>query len=323
MSITENISFYRMLIVKIRSSPQRQEKFSTFAENSRLPPLDLLVDVRTRWNSTFMMIERALVLRQPLDDIATLIPELTIYRLNDEEWRLLGILCTLLERFFKASNYFSGEEYPTLTASIPGYNYLIDRLEDAKTQHKNEAIILAAIEAALRKLLQYYVLADADVYPIATILDPRVKMEYYKFYHWGRKFINEAKNTFERIYQIYQQLYQVAESEDQMSSEPENEIMAHMFKRQRTTTWNELSGYLNSPVVPKKTKPLDWWRANESEYPCLAAMARDYLGIPATSAPIERVFSTGADLVHPKRNGLSEDTIKTVMCLKSWLKKKM
>lgn len=98
-----------MLIVKIRSSPQRQEKFSLFADNARLPSLHLLVDVKTRWNSTFMMIERALKMKQPLDEISTLLPELTIFKLYDEDWRLLKIVCTLLERFATASDYFSGE----------------------------------------------------------------------------------------------------------------------------------------------------------------------------------------------------------------------
>ena len=44
----------------------------------------------------------------------------------------------------------------------------------------------------------------------------------------------------------------------------------------------------------------------------------------ATSVPIERVFSRGADLVAPKRCSLSGDVITTCMCLKSWwnMKKK-
>ena len=49
-------------------------------------------------------------------------------------------------------------------------------------------------------------------------------------------------------------------------------------------------------------------------------MARDYLAIPATGAPVERVFSGGADLVRPKRGSLSEDSVRACMCLESWLK---
>jgi len=49
-------------------------------------------------------------------------------------------------------------------------------------------------------------------------------------------------------------------------------------------------------------------------------MARDYLAIPATSVPIERAFSGGADLVAKKRCRLSGGSIQACMCLKSWWK---
>ena len=59
---------------------------------------------------------------------------------------------------------------------------------------------------------------------------------------------------------------------------------------------------------------------HELEYPHLARMARDYLAIPASSVPVERIFSGGTDLITPTRSRLSEDTIKYCMCLKSWWK---
>jgi hypothetical protein len=47
-------------------------------------------------------------------------------------------------------------------------------------------------------------------------------------------------------------------------------------------------------------------------------MAKDYLAIPATSAPAERIFSSAADVVTPDRACLAADTIQAVMCLKHW-----
>jgi hypothetical protein len=38
----------------------------------------------------------------------------------------------------------------------------------------------------------------------------------------------------------------------------------------------------------------------------------------ATSVPVERAFSGGADLVAAKRCSLKADTISACMCLKSW-----
>ena len=52
------------MIVKIRSSPQRREKFSKQCKASDLKNLELIRDVVTWWNSTFDMLDRAYELRE-------------------------------------------------------------------------------------------------------------------------------------------------------------------------------------------------------------------------------------------------------------------
>ena len=48
-------------------------------------------------------------------------------------------------------------------------------------------------------------------------------------------------------------------------------------------------------------------------------MAHDYLAIPASSAPVEWVFSRGTDLVSAKCMSLAPESIQVCMCLKGWL----
>jgi len=47
-------------------------------------------------------------------------------------------------------------------------------------------------------------------------------------------------------------------------------------------------------------------------------MARQYLAIPATSAPVERMFSIGGNIVTESQNRLDPKTIKKTVLLKSW-----
>ena len=83
---------------------------------------------------------------------------------------------------------------------------------------------------------------------------------------------------------------------------------------------DELQEYLVTRVATKQTDILNWWRAQESNFPTLAAMARDMFAIPATSAPSERAFSLARHVVTEFRSSLAPETIRAVLCLKSWLK---
>ncbi|MAD85775.1 MAG: hypothetical protein CL912_22665 [Deltaproteobacteria bacterium] len=65
-------------------------------------------------------------------------------------------------------------------------------------------------------------------------------------------------------------------------------------------------------------KPLTFWLQNKEKYPVLSLIARNFLQIPATSAPSERVFSQGALIINKLRNRLAKDTFEKIICLKSW-----
>jgi hypothetical protein len=70
---------------------------------------------------------------------------------------------------------------------------------------------------------------------------------------------------------------------------------------------------------PKRlVNPKLWWKAHAVEYPHLSLMFRDIGAIPGSSAPCERIFSAGADLVTGTRNRLNSESIQACMCLKGW-----
>ena len=48
-----------------------------------------------------------------------------------------------------------------------------------------------------------------------------------------------------------------------------------------------------------------WWKVNSSKYPILFKLARDILGMPATSCATERVFSQSRHVLGDYRNSLS------------------
>ena len=68
---------------------------------------------------------------------------------------------------------------------------------------------------------------------------------------------------------------------------------------------------------------LNWWNINQSRFPTLAKMARDYLAMQGSSVPSERGFSLSGLTVTNLRNRLHPETVRCAMCLKSWLKLKI
>ena len=53
------------------------------------------------------------------------------------------------------------------------------------------------------------------------------------------------------------------------------------------------------------SNPLDCWRDNQYQFNLLALLARRILGIPSTSAPSERVFSTAGHTITKLRPSLN------------------
>ena len=72
---------------------------------------------------------------------------------------------------------------------------------------------------------------------------------------------------------------------------------------------NELDVYLKEPLATNEEgefhlsfSPLQYWKLNEHRFPALAPIARDVMGVPASSAKIDRTFSTAKDIKSAKRN---------------------
>jgi hypothetical protein len=83
-------------------------------------------------------------------------------------------------------------------------------------------------------------------------------------------------------------------------------------------TESELIRYLQQERLPRDTDIYQYWKAKQYDYPIVAKIAKDHLAIPAMSAPSESVFSIGGDVVTKKRNRLTGDTVRFIVCLKAW-----
>lgn len=80
--------------------------------------LKLKQDIRTRWNSTFFMLERLIKLKEPLTIVMITLKEAPS-NLDSEEWNIIEDMIPLLRPFNNLTVELSAEQYPTLSKVIP------------------------------------------------------------------------------------------------------------------------------------------------------------------------------------------------------------
>jgi hypothetical protein len=83
------IAKLRSAVIRIRNSPQRRHELrQEQREADSTSKKELILDTRTRWNSTHDMLKRACELRGPLSNVmqANEIP-----MLSDDEWSLIEV----------------------------------------------------------------------------------------------------------------------------------------------------------------------------------------------------------------------------------------
>jgi len=223
--------------------------------------------------------------------------------------------------FEEATKAVCASKHPTLTNTIVMYNMLINACEDFVETSPRSEMLGEAVDAARSKLCDYYAKADAAVYPVATIIDPRVKLGYYEREGWEEECVLEAKATAKRVFDSYVPA-QHEEAQPQPVSKGYKKSKAFRRRRNNCPCKDELRRYLGEKEVDDcpDFDVLQWWRGSAGTYPHLSRMARDYLAVPSTGAPAERAFSKGAELVDSKRASLDPETIKKSMCMQSWLK---
>ena len=83
----------------------------------------------------------------------------------------------------------------------------------------------------------------------------------------------------------------------------------------------EMKQYESFTNPGKTVNVLSWWKNHESILQNLANVAKKVLGIHASSAKSERVFSTGGNIVTAKRNRLAPRKVENLIVIKENMEK--
>ncbi|KAJ5253812.1 uncharacterized protein N7525_007394 [Penicillium rubens] len=325
--IANTLEKIRGLAVFINGSPQRRDAFlSLQTEEPKLVPIQ---DVRTRWNSTFLMLRRAKRLQPIFDEFCSHYghPHLMLDR---EEWRQIDYLLYLTKPFFEFTTALSQTKDATIHSVFGIYSQLFNHLEISIGQLEPKQVawkrlMVDALYAAKDKLSQYYnKIAEThnNLYAIGTILAPQYKLGFFEQAAWADRnhyWRTEYHNSLKEQLKPYQQrLYGSQSTPIAQSPVTQRSRLQFLLTRPRNHQSiptpqhdDELSQYLKNGTV--EVDPLTFWRENERQYPVLASLARDILSIPATGAGVERLFNSARDICHYRRGSLNATTIQDLM----------
>lgn len=177
---------------------------------------------------------------------------------------------------------------------------------------------------------------------VATVVDPRHKLQFFKwaFSATGGErppVYNRGKAHLETVYDRYKQRqtmvqdWEREQKQTRITETPQSTVTQedpdawrdpfHGFIDERPHTLKEIDRYLDEILMERdndENKVAYYWRSKQYDYEIVRQMARDFLAIPATSAPAEGVFSRGSDLITKKRNRINGETTRWVSCLRDW-----
>lgn len=317
--VEEPISAVSKLVNLINFSAKKKQAYFEKCAELDMPQLALLKEMNIRWNSTYLMLERAYKMKAVLNYLCQNDREFRSYNIEEFMWADVKLLIDLLKPFYDATLLLSKSKYPSIYYVVPIVDVLMNRLSN--TDEIDNELKKKVSGAMLNKVQEYFPLLRTEYALFSIILDPRLKNDYYsENYNGTEDPLTSMTLLFNTRYNLGNQAAEQQSdlSESSGASGVNNNIFSSIYKKRRLDN-NELEKYISLPIEPEDTDVIDWWKNQQFNLPRLQKMAFDILCIPATSVPSEQSFSKAGNVINKKRNRLSNKSIKSSMCLSSWL----
>jgi uncharacterized short protein YbdD (DUF466 family) len=194
-----------------------------------------IIDVVTRWNSTYDMLVRASKYRDVLSETFYRVQDNTNIQLllNSSDWDCIDNLIKVLRPLKDATLMVSkGSDALMISKVIPIYHACTELLKESLLGFNADDDIYVGIEAAIEKLTHYYDMISPMV-GISLILNPTMKKDFLKTsLDWRNSWVNAVEDHFLSSFKFYKtssgQSQEVSEA-----VEKEYDTISNFLKRKR------------------------------------------------------------------------------------------
>jgi zinc finger BED domain-containing protein 1 (E3 SUMO-protein ligase ZBED1) len=306
-TIPNFVAKVKKLISHFSGLPKQRQLLEEVQIANNKPVRTVISPTETRWNSFYLALERLVDIHSSICILAAKLDgndseeesrevsrNLNEKKLTDNEISFAKDLIEILKPFEEATRIVGGSKYATLCIMVPVIKNLENRFG---TGAESMDTLVDSVKKAICKKMEsrwndqntsYYTLGNR-----AMFFDPRFKD--LRFLNFDQ--MNTVTCFIKNIYNSRVREIETNTSTISQVEESNNDILSSFFANtpleQNVNAKDELTRYNEIPTqkINIKSDPFEWWRIHSLQFPILASMARDYLAIPATSVPSERLFS--------------------------------
>lgn len=238
-----------------------------------------------------------------------------MHKLTHYERNCLQDICDILAPFEEVTDMIQGDKVVTSSVVIPCIRGLKMQMADINMNSRVNGKLVTALKQSLERRLSVY--EEKSLYKMAAALDPRFKLAWCKE---GEVADQRAAFTKEAASMTpASTIFTPSESASRSPPKKQRKLFSFMTApttRPQHTIPEEITNYLADPCLPEETDPLKFWDLNRISKPVLSQLAMKYLMVPASSAPVERIFSVAGKVFRPDRCRLSDTIFQGLMFIK-------
>ncbi|KAK9689759.1 hypothetical protein RND81_09G078800 [Saponaria officinalis] len=289
-TIQQSVRKIRLNMKYIKWSESRKKCFKACVNLAAISETKALwLDVPTRWNSTFEMLDRALIYRAAFKELKQK-DSLYIHLPDSKEWEKIEKVRDVLEPFSDITKLFSGSEYPTSNLYFENVWRIAMLLKDLVKDGDKDIREMGHLMQ--EKFDKYWLHSSGDDYntlfAFAMILDPRFKKQSLK-YCYEKIYEDEWKASLEVndvVFKLRKLLEEYSPKDASIASTSNNtNTNAKSINRKRKYALMDLDNeenvssctgsvkskldlYLGEARLSQdeKLNSLKFWQANEKKY---------------------------------------------------------
>ncbi|KAL0547021.1 hypothetical protein IC582_016942 [Cucumis melo] len=314
----------------IRSSPARFLKFKKCIELEKIACKSYVcLDVPTRWNSTYMMLEAAVKFEKAFDRLED---EDASYRHdmspNKEDWRNARMLIRFLKVFYDVTLKISGSLYTT--SNLVFHQITVVQNCICLNAGSANAFLVGMANNMKAKFEKYWGNNEKNnlLLYVVIVLDPRKKLRFVSICLkkiFGPKVAESMGNVVEQCCRRLFHEYSTTRSGSRQGCNFVYDTIVEEFEDDSTTPFEQGSSEIDIYLLEANVRTecdfdiLQWWKMNSDRFEVLGQMARDILAIPVSTVASESTFCTGGRVVDSSRCSLAPKTVEALICTQNWL----